>query len=84
MLKKLSIQRSLLGIVGLLMIAGMVILTIVLAVMQRNNRQARNQQLNAFFGELSASTQASISHMNTAVTFLVQNILIFVVQKLDE
>ena len=71
MLKKLSIQRSLLGIVGLLTIVGMVILAIVLVSMQRHNRQVRNEQLSAFFEELSANTHSSISHMNTAVSDII-------------
>ncbi len=84
MLKKLSIQRSLMGIVGLLTIVGMVILTIVLVVMQRSSRQARNSQLSAFFGELSTSTRTSVSQMNTAVSDIINAEIHFIRERQTE
>ncbi len=71
MLKKLSIQRSLMGIVGLLMIAGMVVLTVILVVMQRHAREERNAQLGAFFENISRSNHTSIAQMNAAVSQII-------------
>ncbi|MCD8140902.1 MAG: methyl-accepting chemotaxis protein [Planctomycetaceae bacterium] len=73
MLKKLSIQRSLMGIVGLLMLAGMVVLTVILVVMQRHAREERNAQLGAFFQDLSRSNHTSIAQMNTAVSQIIDS-----------
>lgn len=71
MLGKLSIQRSLMATIGLLVIGGMVILTVILVVMQRNAREARNQELSAFFQELSQTNQNSLQQMNWAVTGII-------------
>ena len=71
MLRKLSIQRSLMGIVALLMIVGMVALTIIIAVIQRGARQARNQELDGFFRELAHTSTASLDEMRTAVSRII-------------
>ncbi len=71
MLKRLSIQQSLMGIVALLMIAGMIILTVILVVMQRNARQSRNEQLAVFFQDLSSANTASLKQMNAAVSAII-------------
>ncbi len=71
MLGKLSIQRSLMGIVGLLMVGGMVILTIILVIMQRNARESRNEQLAALFRDMSYSNNASLQQTDTAVSGII-------------
>ncbi len=73
MLKKLSIQRSLMGIVALLMIAGMVVLTIILVIMQQHTRESRNSQLAEFFQQLSHTNRSSLQQMNSAVSLIIDS-----------
>ncbi len=73
MLGKLSIQRSLMGIVGLLMIVGMVVLAIILVFMQRNARQTRNEQLALLFQDISRSNNASLQQTDSAVRAIISS-----------
>lgn len=73
MLTKFGIQRNLMGIVTLLMIAGMLLLTVILVVLQRQARQARNEQLASFFRELSRNSESSFEQMNAAVSKIIES-----------
>ncbi len=71
MFRKLSIQRSLMGIVAFLMISGMVILTVILVIMQQRARQARDEQLNVFFEEISDSNTKNLRAMGVTVSGII-------------
>ncbi|MCD7895228.1 MAG: methyl-accepting chemotaxis protein [Planctomycetaceae bacterium] len=71
MFRKLSIQRSLMGIVAFLMISGMVILTVVLVIMQQRARQARDDQLDVFFEEISDSNSKNLRQMGATVSGII-------------
>lgn len=66
MLNKLTIQRSLMIIVGLLMLSGMIVLTLFLAYMQYNARGQRNRQLFGLVENLSATSKKTLSDVGAA------------------